>query len=39
MDLRSRHTYDESVVDPASIMIDEDSDDGYDDEPEDKEEM
>ena len=29
-DLRSRHTYDESVVDPASIMIDEDSDDGYD---------
>ena len=38
-DLRSRHTYDESVVDPASIMIDEDSDDGYDDEPEDKEEM
>lgn len=28
-DLRSRHTYDESVVDPASIMIDEDSDDGY----------
>lgn len=37
-DLRSRHTYDESVVDPSAIMIDEDGDDGYEDEPEDKEE-
>ena len=37
-DLRSRHTYDESIVDPSAIMIDEDSDEGYDEEPEDKEE-
>lgn len=38
-DLRSRHTYDESVVDPSAIMIDEDSDEGYEEDLEDKEEM
>ena len=34
-DLRSRHTYNESVVDTSSIIIDEDSDDGFDEDHED----
>ncbi len=38
-DLRSRHTYDESVVDPSAIMIDEDSEEGYEEDAEEKEEM
>lgn len=37
-DLRSRHTYDESVVDPSAIMIDEDSDEGYEEDLDEKEE-
>ena len=35
-DLRSRHTYNESVVDTSSIIIDEDSDDGFDEDHEDR---
>ena len=38
-DLRSRHTYNESVVDTSSIIIDEDSDDGFDEDHEDHAEV
>ena len=38
-DLRSRHTYNVSVVDTSSIIIDEDSDDGFDEDHEDHAEV